>query len=215
MSSGIDEPLAPDQPPEPPIPIQVAPAKAERRPTRASTFGSWVLLNPYTALHAHSLTLGVVGFRPLPAARESPGYSLAFGETVTTLRGPFAAGVVHDNELRFVPKDALSLALSRYQWEAGPRLGRLEPMARVGFTLLHVDVGHGVSFGIFSPRVGFGLWLRLPHARVGVSAFSEFFWRLAGDESAFVHGLTLEFQPEAPKLLSPRVTSSLSSPARR
>jgi hypothetical protein len=88
-------------------------------------------------------------------------------------------------------------------------------MARVGFTLLHVDVGHGVSFGIFSPRVGFGLWLRLPHARVGVSAFSEFFWRLAGDDSAFVHGLTFEFQPEAPKLLAPRVTSSLSSPARR
>jgi hypothetical protein len=214
MGSGIDEPVAPDQPPEPPIPVQAAPAKAERRPSRVASFDSWVVLNPYTARHAHSLTLGVVGFRPLPAAAETPGYSLSFGETVTTLSGPFAAGVMQENELRFVPKDALSLALSRYQWEAGPRLGPLEPMARVGFTLLHLDVGHGVSFGIFSPRVGLGLWLRLPHARLGVSAFSEYFWRLTGDDSAFVHGLTFEFQPEASPLLRPAVTSSPASRAR-
>jgi hypothetical protein len=203
IGNGIDDALAADQPPEPPIPVQTAPAKAERRAVR-STFGSWALLNPYTARHALSLTLGVVGFRPLPAARASPGYSLAFGEAVTTLRGAFAAGVLQENELRFVPKDALSLALSRYQWEAGPRLGPLEPMARVGFTLLHLDVGHGVSFGLFSPRVGLGLWLRLSHVRLGLSAFSEYFWRLAGDDSAFVHGLTFELQPEAAPLLRPR-----------
>lgn len=194
--------------------MQASPAKAERRASGASTFGSWVLLNPYTARHASSLSLGLVGSRRLPDARESPGYSLAFGETVTTLHGAFAAGVLQENELRFVPKDALSLALSRYQWEAGPRLGRLEPMARVGFTLLHLDVGHGVSFGIFSPRVGLGLWLRLPQARLGVSVFTEYFWRLAGDDSAFVHGLTLEFQPEGPPLLRPRATSSPASPSR-
>jgi len=192
----------------------VAPAKAERRPTGSGTFGRWLLLNPFTARHARSLSLGLVGFRPLPDRQESVGYSLAFGESLTTVRGAFAAGALHENELRFVPKDALSLALSRYQWEAGPRLGPLEPMARVGFTLLHVDVGQGVSFGIFSPRVGFGLWLELPHSRVGVSAFSEFFWRLAGDDSAFVHGLTLEFQPAAAPLLRPR-TPTTSSPAAR
>jgi hypothetical protein len=193
-----------------------APAKAERRPTGSSTFGRWALLDPFTARHAHALSFGVVGFRPLPERRESVGYSVAWGESLTTVRGLFAAGALQEHELRFVPKDALSLALSRYQWEAGPRLGPIEPMARVGFTLLHLDVGQGVSFGMFSPRVGLGLWLELPHSRIGLSAFTEYFWRLAGDDSAFVHGLTLEFQPDAGPLLRPRgTTSSPAAPGRR
>lgn len=213
VESGIDEPLAPDQPLEPPIPV-ASPAKAERRATGAGgSFRHWALLNPFTARHAHSASLGLVAFRPLSARDASAGYSLAFGESLTTLRGAFAAGALQENELRFVPKDALSLALSRYQWEAGPRLGPIEPKARVGFTLLHLDVGHGVSFGLLSPRVGLGLWLKLPRSRVGVSAFTEYFWRLAGDESAFVHGLTLEFQPDAAPLLPSRPPTS--SPAAR
>jgi hypothetical protein len=40
--------------------------------------------------------------------------------------------------------------------------------------------------------------------RVGVSAFSEYLWRWAGDDSAFVHGFTFEVQPEAAPLLRPR-----------
>jgi hypothetical protein len=171
-------------------------------------------LNPFTARHQRTLTLGLVGFRTLPERQAFSGYSLAFGEALTTLRPGLAAGAVQEHELRFVPKDALSLALSRYQWEAGPRLGPFEPMARVGFTLLHLDVGHAVSFGMFSPRVGLGLWLRLPHARVGLSAFSEYFWRWVGDDSAFVHGLTLELQPEAAPLLRARATSSPAAPSR-
>jgi len=190
-----------------------APAKAERRATGRSPFGDWALLNPFTARHSRSLALGLVGFRPVSQRQASAGYSLAFGESLTTLRGGLAAGALQEHELRFVPKDSLSLLLSRYQWEAGPRLGPIEPMVRVGFTLLHLDIGHGVSFGLFSPRVGLGLWLKLPGARVGMSAFSEYFWRLAGDESAFVHGLTLEFQPDAPPLLRPR--APISSPAAR
>jgi len=194
----------------------LAPAQAESRASVSLSFARWPLLNPYTARRARTLTLGLVGFRPLPERRESIGYSLAFGESVTTLRGAFAAGALQEHELRFVPKDALSVALSRYQWEAGPRLGPLEPMARVGFTLLHLDVGHGVSFGMFAPRVGLGLWLRLPRSRVGVSAFTEYFWRWVGDDSAFVHGLTLEFQPDAGTALRPRtVTSSPASPGRQ
>lgn len=171
-------------------------------------------MNPYTARHASSLALGVVGLRTSPERHEQLGYSFAFGESLTTVRGAFAAGGLQEHELRYVPSDALSLALSRYQWEAGPRLGALEPMARVGFTLLHLDVGHGVSFGMFSPRVGLGLWLSLPGARLGVSAFSEYLWRWVGDDSAFVHGLTLELQPSAAPLLGPRATSSLSAPGR-
>ena len=141
--------------------------------------------------------------------------ALGFGESLTTLRGGFAVGAIQEHELRLVPKDAFSVSLSRYQWEAGPRLGPVEPMARVGFTLLHLDVGHGVSFGMFSPRVGFGLWLSLPHSRVGVSAFTEYFWRWLGNDSAFVHGLTLEFQPDAGPLIRPKPTSSPSSQGRQ
>ena len=78
--------MAPDQPFEPPIPV-LAPAQAESRASVSLSFASWPLLNPYTARRARTLTLGLVGFRPLPERRESIGYSLAFGESVTTLRG--------------------------------------------------------------------------------------------------------------------------------
>ena len=213
--SGIDEPLASDQPPEPPIPVVAAPADPAVAARAKLSFATWPLLNPFTARHTRSLTLGIVEFRPVSQQQGSVGYSLGLGESLTTLRRGFAAGAIQEHELRFVPKDSLSLSLSRYQWEAGPRLGPLEPMARVGFTLLHLDVGHGVSFGMFSPRVGLGLWLSLPHSRLGVSAFTEYFWRWFGNDSAFVHGLTLEFQPDAGPLVRPRPTSSPSSPGRR
>jgi hypothetical protein len=191
-----------------------APATKTRAPV-APSYASWQLLNPYTAREAHTTSFGLVGYRPLPEQRESVGYSLAIGESLMTLHGAFATGGHRENELRFVPKDSLSLALSRYQWEGGLRLGPLEPMVRVGFTLLHLDVGHGFSFGMFSPRVGAGLWLALPKMRIGVSAFSEYFWRWVGDDSAFVHGLTLEVQLTTGPLLRPRATSSPSSPSRR
>jgi hypothetical protein len=145
---------------------------------------------------------------------ENRGYSFALGESLTTVRGLWAAGARLEYELRYVPKDALSIALWRYEWEAGPRLGPIEPMVRVGFTTLHLDVGHGVSFGMFSPRVGCGLWFKLPSTRVGVSAFTEYFWRWLGNESAFVHGLTLEIQPDSAPLLRPHTTSSRANPDR-
>ena len=143
--------------------------------------------------------------RPLSAAKSSPGYALAYGESLTTARGPFLAGALREHELRLVPRDALSLTLSRYQWEAGLRLAVLEPQLRVGFGLLHVDVANdGVSFGMLTPRVGAGLWLKLDGARIGISIFCEYFWRWAGHESAFVRGLTLEIQPSAPPLRQAR-----------
>ena len=67
---------------------------------------------------------------------------------------------------------------------------------------------------MFSPRVGLGLWVKLAHSRIGVSAFSEYFWRWVGSESAFVHGLTLEIQPDSLPLVKPRATSSPARPAR-
>lgn len=192
-----------------------APAKARARPARTTKFESWQLLNPYSARHTTQLSLGIVGYRPVNEQRESLGYSFAFGEGVASVRPLFLAGGLQEHELRFVPKDSLSLSLSRYMWEAGPRLGPLEPMVRVGFTAIHLDVGHGVSFGMFSPRVGLGLWLKLPNSRVGVSAFTEYFWRWLGDDSAFVHGLTLEIQPTAKPLLERPATSWPSAPSSR
>ena len=113
-----------------------------------------------------------------------------------------------------MPKDALILALGRYQWEAGPRIGPIEPMVQVGFTTVHLDVGHGVSFGMFSPRVGVGLWLKLPSSRIGVSAFTEYFWRWLGNDSAFVRGLSIEIQPDSAPLARPHAISSRANPDR-
>lgn len=193
---GIDEPLVSDQSPPPVRPAYSAPA-----PPRSG----WALLDPFTARHATSLTLELAAFRPLSAVESSPGGALAYGEALSTVRGPFIAGALREHALRLVPGDALSLTLSRYQWEAGLRLALLEPQLRVGFGLLHLDVADdGVSFGMFTPRVGAGLWLKLSAVRVGVSVFSEYFWRWAGGESAFVRGLTLEIQPAAPPLRKPR-----------
>jgi hypothetical protein len=207
--------LAPDQPFEPPIPVLAAPAKARPRPARTSKFESWQLLNPYSARHFTQLSLGIVGYRPVNEERESVGYSLAIGEGLSTVRTLFLAGGLQEHELRFVPKDSLSLRFSRYMWEAGPRLGPLEPMVRVGFTSIHLDIGHGVSFGMFSPRVGAGLWLKLPNSRVGVSVFTEYSWRWVGDDSAFVHGLTFEIQPMAKPLLKRPTRFGSSVPASR
>jgi hypothetical protein len=187
--------------------VLAAPAQTPKIPAGAPSFARWALLNPYTARHSSALSLGVVGARPVTEQRENLGYFFTIGETVTTVRGGFTAGGSQEHELRLVPHDALSLGLERYQWEAGPRIGPFEPRVRVGFTLLHLDVGHGFSFGMFSPRVGLGLWLKLPHSRVGVSAFTEYFWRWVGNDSAFVHGLSLEIQPDSPPLAK-RFTSS-------
>jgi hypothetical protein len=153
----------------------------------------------------------MLGYRPSDEKRaemrDSVGYSFALGEGLTTARGALLAGGLQEHELRFVPSDSLSLNISRWQWEAGPRLGRWEPLARVGFTLLHLDIGHGVSFGMFSPRVGAGLWLKLPQSRIGFSAYVEYAWRWVGDESGFVRGVTLELQPRSKPLLPTRSTS--------
>lgn len=203
--------MASDQPPEPPIPVVSAPAPVSKSPAGAPSFARWALLNPFTARHSSSFSLGLVGARPVTEPRENLGYFLALGESVTTVRGPFTAGALQEHELRLVPHDAFSLGLWRYQWEAGPRVGPFEPRARVGLTMLHLDVGHGVSFGMFSPRVGLGLWLKLPHSRIGLSAFTEYFWRWLGNDSAFVHGLSLEIQPDSAPLVR-RATSSPASP---
>jgi len=190
------------------MPAVVAPAVTSPRPAALPTYERWALLNPLTARHSSGIALGVVGFRALPDARESLGYSVAFGDGLTTVRGAFLAGGRLEHELRLVPHDALSLNVARYYWEAGPRLGPIEPMARVGLTLLHLDYGDRVSFGMFSPRVGFGLWVKVAQTRIGVSVFSEYFWRWVGQDSAFVHGLTLEIQPDAAPLLTRQPTSS-------
>jgi hypothetical protein len=151
------------------------------------------------------------------------GYSLGFGEVLTTLRGSFLAGAMLENELRWLPGDGLWLTLSRYQWEAGPRLGPIEPVVRVGLSVMQVGVGkEGPTLGFLSPRVGGGVWLKLSEVRLGFSAFAEYSWRWLGDQSSFVRGLTFEVQPAAPPLRKPRrappvvpATSSPSAPASR
>jgi hypothetical protein len=200
--------LPTDQPPHPPAEAAIVAEPPLPSPPAAQAWRSstrWPLLDPYSARHARSLSFQVVGFRLLPAKTASAGYAFALGEALATTRRAWMTGALQEHELRLVPDDALSLTLSRYQWEAGPRLGRLEPRVRVGFSLLHVDYGHGhFSFGMLSPRVGAGLWLDLSGAHVGVSAFAEYFWRWLGDESAFVRGLTFEVQPRAAPLRRPR-----------
>jgi hypothetical protein len=113
-----------------------------------------------------------------------------------------------------VPSDALSVGLWRYQWEAGPRIGPFEPRARLGLTFAHLDIGHRFSFGMFSPRVGVGLWLKLSHSRIGLSAYTEYFWRWLGSDSTFVHGLSFEIQPDGAPLIK-HTTSSPSAPGPR
>jgi hypothetical protein len=195
--------------------VNVAPARPSNSRVVLPSFSRWALLNPYTARHTSSLAFGLVGFRAGNDRAQNTGYSLAFGEAVTTVRGGFLAGGFQEHELRLVPKDALSLSIARYQWEAGPRLGPIEPMARVGVTLAHLDYGHGFSFGMFSPRVGVGVWLKLPGTRIGVSAFTEYFWRWTGDDSAFVHGLTFEIQPMAKPLMRYHAPTSLPASTSR
>jgi hypothetical protein len=160
------------------------------------------------------MAFSVLDSRLVSERSGSRGYAISGGEAMALLGGAFMAGGLQDHELRLVPDDALSLSLSRYQLEGGLRLGPFEPMVRVGFTTLHLDIGHRFSLGLFTPRVGAGLWLKLGKVRLGASAFSEYFWRWLGDESAFVHGLTFELQLETP-LQRPAATSWPSPRGRR
>jgi len=156
----------------------------------------WVLLDPYTARHTGQFALGWLSFRSEREQDSKIGYSLAVGEGVTTQRGAFVAGGRWEHELHLVPSETIGLSISRYQWEAGPRLGPIEPMARVGFTLAGVDLSRdSFSFGMFSPRAAISVFVHFQAVRVGVSAFTEYWWRWIGDESAFVRGMTLELQP--------------------
>jgi len=182
-----------------------------------------VLLDPFTARHARTIGLSLLRSRREPEVTPSTGYALAFGEVLSTPRGSLVAGAMLENELRWLPGDGVWLTLSRYQWEAGLRLGPIEPLVRVGFSVLQAGVGkQGPSLGMFSPRAGAGLWLQLSSLRLGVSVFSEYSWRWLGDDSSFVRGLSFELQPAAPPLRKARrpppstpATSSPSAPASR
>jgi hypothetical protein len=212
--------LLTDQPPQPLDESSYVAEPPLPQPRTWRSSARWALLDPYTAHHYRLFSFQLVDFRELSARSPSPGYALSLGEGLSTVRGAFQAGALQEHELRLVPDDSLSLTLSRYQWQAGPRLGPLEPRVRVGFSLLHVDYGDdGWSFGMFSPRVGAGLWLNLGSLQLGVSVFSEYSWRWFGDQSAYVRGFTFELLPRAAPLRQPRapapVTSSPSPPARR
>jgi hypothetical protein len=173
-------------PPDLPPPPQTA---QPPRPPRLS----WLPANPhYRYLGGGSLQL--LSFRPSSSHESARGYAIAGGESFGVLGGGFIAGGSHETELKWVPHEALSLTLSRLQLEAGPRLGPLLPVARVGFSLVHVDVGERVSFGMFSPRVGAALWLTGRTFDVGVSVFSEYVWRWVGSPSGYAGGLALELR---------------------
>jgi hypothetical protein len=199
--------LATDQRPEPPTLVIAAPAERASRAGPAPGYTRWVLLNPRSARHTSGFSVGVLSSRRLSGAGRDLGYSVAWSEGLTTLRGAFLAGARLEHELRLVPKDALELGGWRYYWEGGARLGPVEPQTRVGVTLLCLDYGKRVSVGMFSPRIGVGVWIKLGQTRIGLSVASEYHWRFIGEDSAFVHGLTLEVQPDAPALLGPRPTS--------
>jgi hypothetical protein len=164
--------------------------------------------------HTSTFAFSLLDSRLTSERAGSRGYALSGGEGIALLGGVLTAGGLHEQELRLVPDDALSLSLSRYQLEAGLQLGPLEPMVRVGFTTLHLDIGHGFSLGLFSPRVGAGVWLKLGKARLGASAFAEYFWRWLGDDSAWVRGLSFELQLETP-VPGARATSWPSPRGRR
>jgi hypothetical protein len=159
---------------------------------------SWLPSSPrYRYLSGGSLQ--VLSFRPATSAAAMRGVAVAGGESFGLLGGGFIAGGSHETELKWVPDDALSLSLSRLLLEAGPRLGPLLPVARVGFSLVHLDVGHEVSFGMFSPRVGAAVWLTTRRFDLGVSAFAEYVWRWVGSASGYASGVALELRIARPK----------------
>lgn len=179
---------APDAIPPPPIVESRAPSRKV----------GWLPSNPAYRYHAGG-SLQLLSFRPSSSREASRGYAIAGGESFGVLGGGFVAGGSHESELKWVPDEALSLSLSRVQLEAGPRLGPLLPVARVGFSLLHVDVGDRVSFGMFSPRVGAAVWLTSDRFDIGVSLFTEYVWRWFGSASGYASGVALELRFARPK----------------
>lgn len=77
--------------------------------------------------------------------------------------------------------------------EGGAHLGFLEAGASVGASALAVDVAHGRwSIGFLEPRVTGFAGFKFHELRLRAVAFSEFYWRWFGEDSAFIHGLGLQ-----------------------
>ncbi len=178
-------------------PLEQPPAHTAEAKAPSSRLG-WLPANPsYRYLSGASLQL--VSFRPGSRAEAMRGYAISAGDSFGVLGGGFIAGGSHETELKWVPDEAVSLTLSRVQLEAGPRLGPLQPVARVGFSLLRLEAGRELSFGIFSPRVGAALWLTSRSFDIGLSVFTEYVWRWIGAESGYANGVALELRFARPK----------------
>lgn len=77
--------------------------------------------------------------------------------------------------------------------EGGAHLGIFEVGASAGVSALSVDVAHGDwSFGLLQPRVSALAGLKIQELRLRAVAFSEFYWRWFGEDSAFVRGIGLQ-----------------------
>ncbi len=138
------------------------------------------------------LVLGPIWYRPTNEGAFTRGVGeLRIGSGVHTRTPLLSAGGLTDVCLRSFSGSEYSLS---YVHQAASRLklGPLEPEALFGFAIVTVDnLQHDLSFGLFSPRVGFGVGLRLGGLRIGVQANSEYQWRwLARD--VFLYGLMVD-----------------------
>lgn len=86
--------------------------------------------------------------------------------------------------------------------EGGAHLGIFEVGASAGVSALSVDVAHGDwSFGLLQPRVSALAGLKIQELRLRAVAFSEFYWRWFGEDSAFVRGIGLQLVVGTPNTM--------------
>jgi hypothetical protein len=140
------------------------------------------------------LELGPVWYREAKPTRDD--YERGTGEilvgvALTTHEGPFFLSGYQDMHLRVLDSKTFVFSLLTTQMGAGLRVGPFEPEARVGFSILTLDVFHGhYSAEMLSPRVGAGIGIHLGKIRLDIATHSEYLWRWFGPDY-LIRGVSL------------------------
>jgi hypothetical protein len=165
-------------------------------PPRSIVWRPWSLFDPYLSPRGLVLSGGPTWERgPDGAGPRRGGFEAFFGRTLETRRSVLFTRLELEFGVRVTGGDEWVVALPRYSYAAGLRLGPVEAAARAGVSVAEVHFGAGgFGVGFFSPRVAAGLAVRAGPVRIGALAFSEYAWRWFSGPDARVDGVLLEFE---------------------
>jgi hypothetical protein len=162
-------------------------------PPRSVAWHPWIVFDPYLSRREDFVAAAYASERPIGAQAARGGFEATFGQTIETPAGAWFSRLEAEWGLRYTGAGHVALLLPRYTMAAGALLGPVEISARSGVALIEVHFGSGgFGAGLFSPRAGVAVGIRIGHVRLGAAALTEYAWRWFGGPSARVETVALE-----------------------